>query len=251
MAQLPVSFTVDGSGHLIASVTGAGNGGVENGLLLQSSSFSSSGSVDLNLGAAVQSVSSFKFYLGSDTAGFVVSIGAAQTICVLPATDEMVATGPTPDDPSVVSRFINGISQTNVTAALTGALESWIEANATGIPVLILVGLVSGGTAFFLASLGQAGDFLELFVEKILAQEVADGILTDSEAGAVKIWAKAGDGVLQLPTILTGENTVTRVMSGIAADVNFESESDIAKLGVSIASNGVSKYVLALKALKK
>ncbi len=148
MSQLPASFIVGGSGHLIASVTGTGDGLVENGLPLQSASFSSIGSVDLDLGAAVQSVSSFKFILGSDTADFVVSVGTDQAICVLLATGEMVATGPTPDDPSVVSRFINGISQTNVTAVLTGAFESRIEANATGVPTLILVGLVSGEQRF-------------------------------------------------------------------------------------------------------
>jgi hypothetical protein len=40
-------------------------------------------------------------------------------------------------------------------------------------------------------------------------------------------------------------------MSGIAADVNFESDSDTANIVVTLASNGVSKCVLALNALKK
>jgi hypothetical protein len=115
----------------------------------------------------------------------------------------------------------------------------------------ILVGVVSGGTAFALAALAQAADFAEIFVEKMLAIEIADATLTSDEAKQIKAWAKAGDGVFQLPTILTDDVTLTRVISGVAAEVNFESESDTVKVGVTIASNGVSKYVLALKALKK
>ncbi len=245
----PVSFKVDGSGHLIATVSAAGDGGVENGLLLQSTPFTGPG--DIDLGAATQSVSSFKFVVGSDTTSFVVSIAVDQTLAVLPADGELVPTGPTPADATVVSRFIGDLTQANVKSALAGTLEAWIEANATGIPVLILVGVVSGGSAFALAALAQAADFAELFVEKMLAIEIADGTLTSDEANEIKAWAKAGDGVFQLPTIITDDVTLTRVISGVAAEVNFESESDTVKVGVTIASNGVNKYVLALKALKK
>jgi hypothetical protein len=52
----PVSFTVDGSAHLIGTVSAVGDGGVENGLLFQSIPFTGPGSIDL--GAAKQSVSS-------------------------------------------------------------------------------------------------------------------------------------------------------------------------------------------------
>ena len=250
MASLPVAYAVDGSGHLIATVTGTGDGGVENGLSLVSTPLSIIGTADVDLGAAVQSVSTFKFYIGNDASDSVVGIGADQSLTIVGATGLTVATGPAPSDENTLNLFWNGINQVNLTAALAGAMEDWIVQNASGIPVLILLGFVTGGSAFVLATVAQAADFGAIFISNIAAQEVAANSITQAQADQIKLWAKVGDTALQIPAIVTDETTITRVVSGIAADVNFESDSDRAKLGVSLVSNGVSKYVLALKAAK-
>ena len=250
MAFLPVAYAVDASGHLVATVTGTGDGGVENGLLLVSTPLSIVGSIDVDLGAAVQSVSTFKFYLDADSSDWVVVIASDQSLTTIGATGMTVATGPAPSDGGTLSLFWSGINQVNLTAALTGAMEDWIVQNASGIPVLILLGFVTGGSAFVLATVAQAADFGAIFISNIAAQEVAISYITQAQADQIKLWAKVGDTALQIPAIVTDENTFTRVLGGIAADVNFESDSEKAKLGVMIASNGVSKYVLALKAAK-
>lgn len=249
MAEIPISFAVN-AGELIATVTGTGDGGVENGLLLQSSSFTSDGSVAVDLGAAVQSISSFNFFLGDDTADFIVAIDASQTLAVLDVTGQTGVTGPTPTNPSTLSQFWGSATQGMVTAALSGALETWIETNASGVPVLILVGFVSGGSAFLLASGAMGADLFALFITQLAVQEVDAGAISQDQAADIKQWAKIGDLVAQIPAIIEDEEAVSRIASGLAADVNFESDSDDVKLSVSIASNTTSKYVLALKALK-
>ena len=249
MAEIPVSFAVSG-GELIATVTGTGDGGVENGLQQVSTPFSSTGSVDLDLGGAVQSASSFNFVLGNDSADFVVGIAADQTLTTLDVTGQTTATGPAPSDAATLKQFWDGATQTNVAAALGGALESWIEENAAGIPVLIIVGLVTGGSAFLLSTVAAGGDLFALFVAELAKQEVGAGTLSQDQANDILRWAKIGDLVTQIPAVLTDENTISRVINGLAADVNFESTSADVKLGVSIASNTVTKYVLALTALK-
>lgn len=90
-----------------------------------------------------------------------------------------------------------------------------------------------------------------IFVTELAKQEVSSGTLSQDEANEIIHWAKIGDLVTQIPTVLTDENTISRVINGLAADINFESTSDDVKLGVSIASNTVTKYVLALTALKQ
>jgi len=250
MALLPVVYAVDGSGQLIATITGTGDGGVENGLSLVSTPLSIVGSADVDLGTAVQSVSTFKFYIESDSSDSVVGIASDQSLTVVGATGMTAATGPAPSDENTLGLFWSGINQVNLTAALAGAMEDWIVQNASGIPVIILLGFVTGGSAFVLATLAQAADFGAIFLSNIAAQEVAANSITQAQADQIKLWAKVGDTALQIPAIVTDETTVTRVLGGIVADVNFESTSGKAKLGVTLVSNGVSKYVLALKAVK-
>jgi hypothetical protein len=249
MALLPVAYAVE-SGRLIATVTGTGDGGVENGLAVVSTPLSIVGNADVDLGQAVQSVSTFKFYIGADSSAAVVSVASDQSLAILDATGMTVPSGPPPSDGNTLSLFWSGINQVNLTAALSGAMEDWIVQNASGIPVLILLGFVTGGSAFLLATVAQAADFGAIFIANIAAQEVAINIITQAQANDIKLWAKVGDTALQIPAIVTDENTITRVLGGVAADVNFESDSNKAKLGVTIVSNGVNKYVLALKAVK-
>jgi hypothetical protein len=200
----------------------------------------------------MQSVSSFRFTLEADTTDFIVVLGADLSYTALPISDdELTLVGLAPADATVLNRFFAGITDINVSAALVGALEAWIVANATAIPVLVILGLVTEGYGFVLAGAGQLADLIEQFIEQILAQEVNVGDLTNGEAQQVKNWAKAGDGLLQLPSILTTDNTLARVLAGIATDVNFESESANARLGVTMTSNIAGKWVLALTALKK
>jgi len=250
MAEIPVTFAVSG-GELIATVTGTGDGGVENGLQQVSTPFSSTGSIDLDLGGAVPSASSFNFVLVGDSADFVVGIASDQTLTTLDVTGQTTPTGPAPSDLATLKQFWDNATQANVTAALGGALESWIEENAASIPVLIIVGLVTGGSAFLLSTLATGGDLFAIFVTELAKQEVSSGTLSQDQANEIIQWAKIGDLVTQIPAVLTDENTISRVINGLAADINFESTSDDVKLGVSIASNTVTKYVLALTALKQ
>jgi len=161
MAEIPVTFAVSG-GELIATVTGTGDGGVENGLQQVSTPFSSTGSIDLDLGGAVPSASSFNFVLVGDSADFVVGIASDQTLTTLDVTGQTTPTGPAPSDLATLKQFWDNATQANVTAALGGALESWIEENAASIPVLIIVGLVTGGSAFLLSTLA-AGETCSQF----------------------------------------------------------------------------------------
>ena len=249
MAEIPINFEVNG-GELVATVTGTGVGGVENGLLLQSTTFTSNGSVDLDLGAAVQSISLFNFVLGDDSADFIVAIGADLGLFTFDVTRQTTQTGPAPADATTLSEFWTGATRANVTAALAGALENWIEENAASIPVLIIVGLVTGGSAFLLATISTGADLFALFITHLAKQEVAAGMLSQDQANDITHWAKVGDLVAQIPAVVEDENTISRVFNGLAADINFESDSDNVKLGVSIASNTLTKYVLALQALK-
>jgi hypothetical protein len=58
--HFPVAYAVDRSEQLFATVTGTGDGGVENGVSLVSSPLSIVGNADVDLGEAVQTVSTSK-----------------------------------------------------------------------------------------------------------------------------------------------------------------------------------------------
>jgi hypothetical protein len=61
------------------------------------------------------------------------------------------------------------------------------------------VGVVSGGIAFALAALAQAADLAEIFVEKMLAIETADGTLTSDEAKQIKPGPRPVTGYFNCP----------------------------------------------------
>ena len=250
MAQLPVIFSMSATDHLIATITGSGSGGVENGLALISQPFTIDGQGEVDLGSATQGISSFQFTLGDDSAAFLVAIAPDFTFTVLDAPGLVGETGPTPS-PDLLQRYWSGLTPEVATAALQGAVNDWIVANAVGAPVLLVVGFVSGGGAFFLAAAAKTADLVALFFIKVAAQESSNGNITPDEAKLIQAWAKVGDTSLQLPAILTDESELAKVAGLIAAEVNFSAESETAKLGVTWAADGVAKYVLALEALAK
>lgn len=250
MALLPVSFSIDESNHLVATITGTGDGGVENGLALLSQPFTIQDVGDVDLGSATQGVSSFKFVLNGDSNAAVVAIGPDHGFTVIGADGQTGMAG-TPPSPDLLQRFWGGITSDLTASALSGAFEEWIVTNAVGAPLLVVIGIVSGGGAFVLAAVAKGADLVAIFFTKVAEEEVSEGTISSAEADLIKAWAKVGDTALQLPSILTDESTLVKVTGLIAADVNFASESVNAKLGVTYAADGVAKYVLALSALMK
>lgn len=251
MATFQVTFVVDDtSQHLIATPAEGGDGTVENGLTMSSQNISvTDASVDL--GTAAQGVFAFTFTLNSgDTSSALVAIASDLSLTIVDMTGMTGTIGPMPNE-GVLDKFWNGITPDITNAALSGALEDWIVSNAVGLPVLVVVGFVSFGTGFLLGALASVSDFVGIFVEQVAAAEVAQGILTDAEANEIKSWANVTNAALQLPAVLTSESALVRVAGVVATDVNFTSESQVAKIGVTFASDGVAKYVLALSALKK
>lgn len=251
MAQLPVSFSVDSSSnHLIAAVTGSGDGGVENGLSAISQPFTIDGVGNVDLGLASASVSSFQFTLGGDSADFVVYIAADLTLTVISADGQIGQTGPTPPT-DLLQRFWGGMTQPVLTAALQGALSDWIVANAVGLPVLAVVGFVSGGGAFLVAALAKGSDLVAIFLQQVASQEVANGIISSDEAAQIKQWARVGDALMQLPAIAADESELSQMAAILSGTVQLDAESDTAKLTASLAADGVAKYTFALQVLAK
>ena len=78
-----------------------------------------------------------------------------------------------------------------------------------------------------------------------------NGTLTSAEAGQIKSWATVANGVIQIPSILTAESNLEKATTALATGVNVVAENADAKLGATFLSDFVSKYALALTALKK
>jgi hypothetical protein len=136
---------------------------------------------------------------------------------------------------------------------LSGAIESWIAANAVGGPVLVVVGIITGplSLAFLAGAVAKAADLFALVIAKVAESESKDNIITADEVATVKKAVGVADLVSQLPAIVTAESTIEKAAGAISATVNFAAESDTVKLGVSFLSDGTGKYMLALNALKK
>jgi hypothetical protein len=141
------------NGKLFATVVGTGTLGVENGLLLLSRQFDVAGSTDVELGPANQGVYAFNFVLNSDSANLLAILDSGGGLTVL-RNANLGSGGPLPS-PGVLEKFWSNLTSDLLKAALAGALGDWIKSNAVGAPLLVVVGFVSGGTAFAVMALSK------------------------------------------------------------------------------------------------
>lgn len=244
----PVTLSIQ-NGQLIATVVGNGFLGVENGLALQSQQFTVTGSTDVNLGHAAQGVYGFTFSLNGDGSSLLAIVDHSGGLTVL-GDISLGMGGPLPSQ-NLLTKFWSNLTPELLMAALDGALGEWIKSNVVGAPLLVLVGFVSGGTAFALVALSKGSDLATAFITQIAKAQVSAGTLTASEADSIMRWATISNGVLQIPSIVTAESTVEKAVSALATVTNVVAENAYVKLTASYSGDLVAKYALALTALKK
>ena len=239
--------------RVLATISGDGDGGVENGFSLSSSTFSSggSGSASVDLGSATPGVYSVRFIRGGDSYAAIIVIDSDQNLTTIDGTGNTRSLPTASDD--LLTRFWNGFTKQRLNSVLGGAIEDWIAANAVGGPVLLVVGIITGplSLAFLAGAAAKAADLFALVIAKIADSERSDGTITADEVVVVKKAVGVVDLVSQLPAILTAESSIEKATGAVSAAVNFTAESDVVKLSVSFSADGTSKYMLALNALKK
>jgi hypothetical protein len=245
---VPITLSIQ-NGKLLATVVGTGSLGVENGLMLLSQQFDVAGSTDVDLGPANQGVYGFKFVLNGDSSSLLAILDAAGGLTVL--GDAVLGSGGPLPTAGVLAKFWSNLTPDLLQSALTGALGDWIKSNVVGAPLLVVLGFVSGGTAFAVMALSKGADLAAAFIIQVADAELAAGSLTQSEADSIKRWATVTDGVLQIPSIVTAEATLEKAAGALAAVTNVVAENADVKLSATYSSDLVAKYALALKAIKK
>lgn len=246
--MVPITLSIQ-NGKLLATVVGTGSLGVENGLMLLSQQFDVAGSTDVDLGPANQGVYGFKFVLNGDSSSLLAILDAAGGLTVL--GDAVLGSGGPLPTAGVLAKFWSNLTPDLLQSALTGALGDWIKSNVVGAPLLVVLGFVSGGTAFAVMALSKGADLAAAFIIQVADAELAAGSLTQSEADSIKRWATVTDGVLQIPSIVTAEATLEKAAGALAAVTNVVAENADVKLSATYSSDLVAKYALALKAIKK
>jgi hypothetical protein len=269
MAFLDVQFRVD-AGQLVATVNSAlpaaGNIGIANGLALRSQIAGFDGNpVDVTLGAVVPGVFQFHFELLSETFDSIAILSNDALVQILPVNGSETALGAAPTD-ATIAAFLAGITAARITDALRAELGDWIRDHiVVGAGVLVTftaLTLTTGGIdigALLAATELEDGaavatfvtGLIPKFISSLVDREVADGVLGQGDADAIKAWTKVATFAVDWSSAMKSEADIAAIAGGLSAITSLVSENDAVTLTVSYQKDLVGRTVLLLKLFNK